>query len=65
MKRAYDALGIQCPTTTPPGLIPATSNVVNRRIGGTNVGPTNTTAGPGGSVRVLAPPHAQGKEIFL
>ncbi|KAJ9586265.1 hypothetical protein L9F63_020085, partial [Diploptera punctata] len=58
MKRAYDALGIQCPTTTPPGLLPPTSNVGNRRLVG-NVGPTNTTAGPGGNVRVLAPPHAQ------
>ena len=59
MKRAYDALGIQCPTTTPPGLLPPTSNRRN------NIGPTNTTAGPGSSVRVLPPPHAQGEQSFL
>jgi len=60
MRRAYEALGIASPNTA-PSLMPPVGGGVNRphRLAGIAVGslPPNSTAGPGGSVRVLPPPH--------
>jgi hypothetical protein len=65
MRRAYEALGIPSPNPGAPGLLPPAAGGVNRphRLTGIAVGPLppNSTAGPGGSVRVLPPPHPQGK----
>jgi hypothetical protein len=65
MRRAYEALGIPSPNPGAPGLLPPAAGGVNRphRLTGITVGPLppNSTAGPGGSVRVLPPPHPQGK----
>jgi len=61
MRRAYEALGIASPNTGAPSLMPPVAGGVNRphRLSGIAVGslPPNSTAGPGGSVRVLPPPH--------
>ena len=71
MRRAYEALGIASPNTGAPNLMAPVAGAVNRphRLSGIAVGslPPNSTAGPGGSVRVLPPPHPQGRlcEIFL
>lgn len=71
MRRAYEALGIPSPNPGAPGLLPPASGGVSRphRLTGIAVGPLppNSTAGPGGSVRVLPPPHPQGRHrhIFL
>jgi len=63
MRRAYKALGIASPNTGAPSLIPPVAFGVNRphRLSGIAVGslPPHSTAGPGGSVRVLPPPHPQ------
>lgn len=65
MRRAYEALGISSPNPGAPGLLPPAAGGVNRphRLTGITVGPLppNSSAGPGGSVRVLPPPHPQGK----
>jgi hypothetical protein len=65
MRRAYEALGITSPNTGAPSLMPPAAGGVNRphRLSGIAVGslPPNSTAGPGGSVRVLPPPHPQGR----
>jgi len=71
MRRAYEALGIPSPNPGAPGLLPPATGGVNRphRLAGITVGPLppNSTAGPGGSVRVLPPPHPQGMHrlVFL
>ena len=65
MRRAYEALGIASPNTGAPNLLSPVAGGVNRphRLPGIAVGslPSNSTAGPGGSVRVLPPPHPQGR----
>ncbi|KAJ4441157.1 hypothetical protein ANN_11008 [Periplaneta americana] len=64
MRRAYEALGIPSPNTVASGLMSHTSIVPRSRVvpPGIGVGPTpNATTGPGGSVRVLVPPHPQGQ----
>lgn len=65
MRRAYEALGIASPNTGAPNLISPVAGAVIRphRMPGIAVGslPPNSTAGPGGSVRVLPPPHSQGR----
>lgn len=69
MRRAYEALGIPSPNPGAPGLLPPAAGGVNRphRLTGITVGPLppNSTTGPGGSVRVLPPPHPQGKHRYV
>jgi hypothetical protein len=69
MRRAYEALGIPSPNPGAPGLLPPAGGAVNRahRLAGIAVGPLppNSTTGPGGSVRVLPPPHPQGRHTLV
>jgi hypothetical protein len=65
LRRAYEALGIASSNTGAPSLMPPAPGGVNRphRLTGIPVGSLqpNPAVGPGGSVRVLPPPHPQGR----
>lgn len=59
MRRAYDALGIQCPTTTPGQLLPGqgVGRGVSRMPAPGMAGPPGTL----GNVRLAAQPQTQSK----